>query len=202
MTTEDKTDVTPKHQWGEILGRWRSWLEHDQQRGARAELKRGKQVSAVLCQPAALRLYGQLREHPWCPDAETVGVIAGVAPWLKRTAEAEEDTRETEGKSPVKEPELPKILGQSSKGERPLFSELRFKRLLESRDSDELMQQLRRALAQTNGSGHWLHLVDTVTQCHRQWAMPEKFTGSQQWQYRWSNMYYTEVFKYLKEVKS
>jgi CRISPR type I-E-associated protein CasB/Cse2 len=119
-----------------------------------------------------------------------------------RIPEEKEDARETREKSLNKEPELPKILGQSSKGERPLFSELRFKRLLEVRDSDELLQQLRRALAQTNGSGHWLHLVDTVTQCHRQWAMPEKFTGSQQWQYRWSNMYYTEVFKYLKEVKS
>jgi CRISPR type I-E-associated protein CasB/Cse2 len=79
---------------------------------------------------------------------------------------------------------------------------LRFKRLLESRDSDDLLQQLRRALAQTDGAGNWLHLADTINRCHRQWANPERYSGSRQWQFRWSQTYYNEVFKYLKEAKA
>ena len=193
MTAEQETASTPKQQWASILARWRSWLEQDPQRGARAELKRSAHIGAVLCQPAALRLHSQLQEHPWGARAEAVGVIAGVAPWLKRLPE---------DKLPTKELELPLILGQSTLGERPRFSELRFKRLLESRDSDELLQQLRRALAQSEGAGDWLHLVDTITRCHRQWANPEKYTGAQQWQYRWSRAYYNQVFKYLKEAKA
>ena len=193
MIIEDDKASTLEQQWASVLGRWRSWLEQDSQRGARAELKRCTQVGSVLCQPAALRLHSQLQEHPWRPRAEAVGVIAGTAPWLKRLPEDNLSS---------KEPELPKILGQSAQGDRPRFSELRFKRLLESRDSDELLQQLRRALAQADGSGHWFHLVDTITQCHRQWANPEQYRGSRQWQYRWSRAYYTEVFKYLKEAKA
>ena len=192
MTTEEVKALTKEQQWASILVRWRSWLEQDSQRGARAELKRCAHVGAVLCQPAALRLHSQLQDHPWGARAEAVGVIAGVAPWFKRLPE---------DKAPPKELELPMILGQALR-ERPRFSELRFKRLLESRDSDELLQQLRRALAQTEGAGDWLHLVDTVTQCHRQWANPEQYTGAQQWQYRWSRTYYNQVFKYLKEAKA
>ncbi len=193
MTTEDEPLSTLKQQWASTLGRWRSWIEHDSQRGARAELKRCSKVGSVLCQPAALRLHSQLLEHPWRPRAESVGVIAGIAPWLKRLPE---------NKPPPKETELPMILGQSAQGDRPRFSELRFKRLLESRDSDELLQQLRRALAQTEGAGDWLHVVDTITQCHRQWANPDRYTGAQQWQYHWSRTYYNQVFKYLKEAKA
>ena len=173
MTTEDEPASTPtptlKQQWASILARWRSWIEHDSQRGARAELKRCAQVGSVLCQPAALRLHSQLQEHPWRSHAESVGVIAGIAPWLKRLPE---------NKSSSKESELPLILGQPAKGDSPRFSELRFKRLLESRDSDELLQQLRRALAQTDGAGDWLHLADTITQSHRQWENPDQYTLS------------------------
>jgi CRISPR system Cascade subunit CasB len=193
MTTDEATVSTPEQQWASILGRWRAWLDHDTQRGARAELKRCSQLTAVLCHPAALRLHSQLQDHPWRTCTETVGVLAGVAPWLRRLPEEKE---------PAKDPELPWILGQSVHGERPRFSELRFKRLLESRDSDDLLQQLRRALAQTDGAGNWLHLADTINRCHRQWANPERYSGSRQWQFRWSQTYYNEVFKYLKEAKA
>ena len=196
MNTEDEATVTPKQQWASILGRWHSWLNQEPQRGARAELKRCGQVGAVLCHPAALRLYSQLKEHPWHTPTEAVGVIAGVAPWLKQPLAENEKT------TPASELDLPKLLGQAVQGDRPRFSELRFKRLLESRDSDELLQQLRRALAQTDGAGNWLHLADAITQCHRQWINPDQSNGSKQWQYRWSHAYYTEVFKYLKEAKA
>ena len=203
MTAKDELATTPEQHWNSILGLWRSWLDHDLQRGARAELKRCADIGGVMCHPAALRLYSQLQEHPWRPRAEAVGVIAGVAPSLKRlSTQSTRDPNPTiEPKSP-NEPDLPVILGQSVQGDRPRFSELRFKRLLESRDSNELLQQLRRALAQVDGAGNWIQLVNTITQCHRQWATPEQYSGSQQWQYQWSRSYYKQVFKYLKEVKS
>lgn len=192
--TEDKAKLTE----AQILGTWRSNLDGENNRGARAELKRAGSVNAVLCQAMFFRLLKQLdtvegvRYHP-----EAIAVIAGITPFLKRQNK-EEDSSEQYAALPP----LPEKLGKSIDGDRPVFSQLRFQRLLAARDAEELMSQLRRALVQVGGEADYLHLTSTVLRCYRQWNNPDNYQGVKQWQFAWSSSYYQEVSKYKKDLKS
>lgn len=181
----------------QVLGRWRKYLEIESNRGERAALKRAGSINAVMCQPFYFRLLMQLNaleERTYKPEA--VAVIVAVTPFLKRQPSEEDGVAE-----PRALPSLPTQLGKSGNGDRPVFSELRFQRLMSVREPEELMSQLRRALTQVEGAVDYKHLAEAVLQCFRQWKSPDKYPGSQQWQYRWSSDYYQEISKYQKESK-
>lgn len=115
---------------GQALIRWWKWLDND--RGGRAELRRAHDLTAVALTGAYQRFYRQMVTVGWPEDApfwknERLAAIAGLLAHVKV-----EDSRT-----------LPVAM---SEGERASFSELRFRRLLESPTLDDVFISLRRAL--------------------------------------------------------
>lgn len=126
----DKVNFDPKSALGHALIRWWEGLESD--KGARAELRRAHDLTAVTLTAAYQRFYRQMLAVGWPEDAEPwrndrLAAIAGLLAHVKVL-----DSRK-----------LPVIL---SEGERPPFSELRFRRLLEAPTLDDVYIGLRRAL--------------------------------------------------------
>lgn len=126
----DKISFHPESALGHSLLRWWKGLEND--KGARAELRRAHDLTAVALTGAYQRFYRQMIIAGWPEDSEPwknerLAAIAGLLAQVKI-----EDARM-----------LPQIM---SEGERPPFSELRFRRLLESPTLDDVFISLRRAL--------------------------------------------------------
>lgn len=126
----DKISFHPETALGSSLLRWWKSLEND--KGARAELRRAHDLTAVALTGAYQRFYRQMIFAGWPENAEPwknerLAAIAGLLAHVKT-----EDTRK-----------LPEIM---SEGERPPFSELRFRRLLEAPTPDDVFVSLRRAL--------------------------------------------------------
>lgn len=114
----------------EKLAAW--WRGLDNDRAARAILRRAESITAVALTAPYQRLYRQLCQAGWdesAPDyrkerlAAVVGLLAHIS-----------------ANGPMTLPEA------MSDGDKPPVSELRFQRLLESRDLDTLFSGLRRAL--------------------------------------------------------
>ena len=118
---------------GQALLRW--WQGLDNHRGSRAELRRAHDLTAIVLTGAYQHLYRTLLAAGWPEEDkpennwrnERLAAIAGLLAQVKRL-----DDRS-----------LPVAL---SEGERPPFSELRFRRLLDSPSIDEVFTGLRRAL--------------------------------------------------------
>lgn len=126
----EKITFHPESALGHALLRWRKGLEND--KGARAELRRAHDLTAVALTGAYQRFYRQMIVAGWPEDAEPwkndrLAAIAGLLAHVKF-----EDARK-----------LPVIM---SEGDRPPFSELRFRRLLEAKTLDDVYLSLRRAL--------------------------------------------------------
>jgi len=123
----------PETALGQVLLRW--WQGLDNHRGSRAELRRAHDLTAIALTGAYQHLYRALLTAGWPEDDrpetnwrnERLAAIAGLLAQVKRL-----DDRS-----------LPVAL---SEGERPSFSELRFRRLLDSPSIDEVFTGLRRAL--------------------------------------------------------
>lgn len=126
----DKLSFHPESAPGHALLRWWKGLEND--KGARAELRRAHDLTAVALTGAYQRFYRQMLAAGWPEKAE---------PWqnerLAAIAALLAHVKTEDGRS------LPLAM---SEGERPAFSELRFRRLLESPTVDDLFVSLRRAL--------------------------------------------------------
>ena len=182
----------------QVVGRWRHWLDQNQNRGVRAELKRCKTLDSVVLHPACLRLQQGLEAVLPRAQAELVAALtAAVLPWMARS------TVDTAGASDLA-PEfpsrsLPALLGERGAGDNPRFSEMRFRRLITARDAEALVPQLRRALVQVDGKADFGHLANTALQHARQTQYPDDNSGTRQWQYRWSRDYYNAVLKYKQD---
>lgn len=125
-----KVNFHPESALGHALLRWWQGLEAD--KGARAELRRAHDLTAVTLTASYQRFYRQMLAAGWPEDAEPwrndrLAAIAGLLAHVKVL-----DSRR-----------LAEIL---SEGERPPFSELRFRRLLEAPTLDDVYLGLRRAL--------------------------------------------------------
>lgn len=126
----DKVNFHSESALGQTLLRWWQGLESD--KGARAELRRSHDLTAVALTAAYQRFYRQMLSAGWPENAEPwrndrLAAIAGLLCHVKV-----QDSRK-----------LPVIL---SEGDRPPFSELRFRRLLEAPTLDDVYLGLRRAL--------------------------------------------------------
>lgn len=128
----EKKSFHPESALGHALVRW--WKSLENNRGARAELRRAHDLTTVALSGAYQRFYRQMIKTGWYENLpsddyrnECLVAIAGLLAHVKS-----EDTRK-----------MPVIF---SEGEKPSFSELRFRRLLESSTLDEVFVGLRRAL--------------------------------------------------------
>ena len=123
----------PETALGQALLKW--WQELDNNRGDRAELRRAHDLTAIALTSAYQHLYRTLLSRGWPEENkpennwrnERLAAIAGLLAHVKS----------------LNERSLPVIM---SEGERPPFSELRFRRLLESSSIDEVFSSVRRAL--------------------------------------------------------
>jgi CRISPR system Cascade subunit CasB len=120
----------PESTLGHALLRW--WKSLENNPGPRAELRRAHNLTAVALTGAYQRFYQQMLAAGWPDDAkswknERLSAVAGLLSHVKI-----EDSRS-----------MPVIF---SEGDKPSFSELRFRRLLESATIDDVFTSLRRAL--------------------------------------------------------
>ncbi|BAO44424.1 type I-E CRISPR-associated protein Cse2/CasB [Thiolapillus brandeum] len=158
----------------QAITEWHAWLHHENQRGDRARLRRCDSRDEIMLQPAYYRLcrQGALRKQP----PEALALVAGILAWVENR-----DERPTA-----------RLLGnpRDPGGDTPVFSELRFQRLLASNTPEDLFQNLRRAVMQLNKTADPVQLADETLhwQAQRQW--PDSYTGVHQWQYRLARAYY------------
>ncbi len=161
---------------------WYHWLHNDKQKGVRARLKRCVSLEDVIIEPGFLRLNQAL---PRLNQYNLMG-IALVAAIL---AVAKIDDALT----------LATLLGRAKEGaDNPVFSELRFQRLLASDSEEQLFQNIRRAVIQAGEKANPLLLADSLLHWHREQRNPDWYKGNRQWQYQTAKSYYTELFKYQK----
>ena len=161
---------------------WYHWLHNDKQKGVRARLKRCTSLEEVIIEPGFLRLNQTL---PRLNQYYLMGValVAGVL------AVAKIDVTST----------LATLLGKAKESsDNPVFSELRFQRLLASDSEEQFFQNTRRAVIQAGEKANPLLLADNLLHWHREQRNPDWFKGARQWQYQTAKSYYTEVFKYQK----
>ncbi len=142
----------PTEPAGQVLRDW--WLGLKEDRGGRAELRRARSPDDAALIPAAIALTTRLRgtavegHGGW---AARIPAIAGLAAHLDPNAEAavlHDDTP------------LPERMA-CPKGDRPVVSELRFRRLLRL-ERDELYRPMIRVLALLDGRANLFELADAL----------------------------------------
>ncbi|MBR7887432.1 type I-E CRISPR-associated protein Cse2/CasB [Marinomonas sp. A79] len=126
----EKISFHPEAALGHLLLRWWQGLEND--KGTRAELRRAHNLTAVALTAAYQRFYRQALSSGWPEDA---------APWQNERLSAIVGLL-----AHVKSNDGRKLAEIMSEGERPAFSVLRFRRLLEAPTLDDVFLSLRRAL--------------------------------------------------------
>ncbi|MGV6859125.1 MAG: type I-E CRISPR-associated protein Cse2/CasB [bacterium] len=153
---------------------WHTWLHDENQRGKRARLRRCDSLDEIMLQPAYYRLcrQGALRKQ----RPEALALAAGILAWVEHT-----DERSTA-----------QLLGspKDSGGDTPVFSELRFQRLLASVTPEDLFQNLRRAVMQLGKTASPVQLADEILHWQAQYQWPDSYKGTRQWQYRLARAYY------------
>lgn len=145
----DTISFRPETSLGQALLRW--WQGLDNHRGSRAELRRAHDLTAIALTGGFQHLYRTLLAAGWPEEDrlessrrnERLAAIAGLLAQVKNL-----DDRS-----------LPVAM---SEGERPPFSELRFRRLLDSPSIDEVFTGLRRALPLVAYQANVLELANDV----------------------------------------
>ena len=166
----------------QVIQDWYHWLHQDKQKGVRAQLKRCASLDEVIIERGFLRLNQAL---PRLNQYNLMGValVAGVLAITKTIDSAT----------------LITLLGKAKEGsDTPVFSELRFQRLLASDNEEQLFKNMRRAVIQAGEKSNPLALADCLLHWQREHQQPDWFKGNRQWQYLAAKNYYTEVFKYQK----
>lgn len=181
---KNKSTMVLKEDETQTLLDWYRWLHGEKQKGIRAQLKRSTSLDEVITAQGFLRLnqmLPRLQQH----DLPGLALVAGVLAVAKQ-----EDTAA-----------LPTLLGRAKEGgDKPVFSELRFQRLLASDDEEQLYQNMRRAVIQAGEKADPIALADSLLHWYREHRHPDWYSGNRQWQYHAAKSYYTEVFKYQKGV--
>lgn len=157
---------------------WYEWLHEENHRGERAQLGRAGSLDAVIMQKGFLNLARRLPEFER-HLLEGIALVAGILAWI-----------EQENDKP-----LPKLLGKNKEGsDMPLFSELRFQRLLASDTPDAFYQNLRRAVIQVGKTANPLLLADSILHWEQERRHPDwqKFQGPGRWQYQQARAYYIQ----------
>lgn len=145
----EKISFKPDSALGGTIRRWWDWLNEN--KGARAELRRAPNLTAVALTSAFQRLYQwQLASGFPEPKKPEISVqterLAAIAGLLAHVKEAVDES-------------LPLLM---SEGDRPPVSELRFRRLLDSPSIDDLFVGLRRALPLIDHKADLYDLAESV----------------------------------------
>jgi len=148
---------SPSSELGKVLTEFR--LDLEDKRGARAELRRCKSVSEVMMTATFLR-FCQAKLHPLMKDEqgweERMAAIVGLIAHLKHEAESSVLNK----KGDVVD-QFAWQMAELVSGDRPLVSELRFRRLLQN-DRADLYQSMIRILRMMKGSANLYGLAQSV----------------------------------------
>ena len=155
----------------QAIRKWHSELHDEHHRGDRARLRRCDRIDAVMLEPAYFRLCQKTRG-----DAEGLALVAGLLAWVE---------------NPSDQPTAVLLGHSKTGGDTPLFSELRFQRLLASSDPDDFYQGMRRAIMQLGKKADAIQLADEILHWHAQHRWPDSYQGTRQWQYCQAKRYYT-----------
>jgi len=154
----------------QAIREWHTELHDENHRGDRARLRRCDKLDAVMLEPAYFQLCQNTKR-----DAEGLALIAGLLAWVE---------------NPTDQPTAVLLGRPKPGGETPLFSELRFQRLLASNDADDFYQSMRRALMQLGKTADPIQLADEILHWHAQQRWPDSYRGARQWEYRMAQGYY------------
>lgn len=164
----EKISFHPEAALGHLLLRWWQGLEND--KGARAELRRAHDLTAVALTTAYQRFYRQALNSGWPENA---------APWLNERLAAIVGLL-----AHVKSNDGRKLAEIMSEGDRPAFSVLRFRRLLEAPALDDVFLSLRRALPivghQANVHQIANDLLHWSDKTKKEWAYAYRWPASSQ----------------------
>lgn len=141
-TPETEAELPREHQ---VLVEW--WNNLEDNRGDRAALRRAASIDQVMFNPAFHRLWRSLRGTPW-QRAERVALVAALAARVREHRP---------------EKTFAAQLGTPPRGrEKAALSGLRFRRLLQAKASDELLQGCSRAIAMCGHKVNLLNLAESV----------------------------------------
>jgi len=141
-TPETEQELPREHQ---VLLDW--WNKLEDYRGDRAALRRAARIDQVFFNPAFHRLWRGLKDTPWRRE-ERVALIAALAARVR-----EHNPRNS----------FAAQLGTASRGrEKATLSGLRFRRLLQAQEPNELLQGCSRAIAMCGNSVNLLSLAQSV----------------------------------------
>ena len=164
-----------KEEQRERIKEWWLWLHSDRARGERAKLRRCQTPQEVLTQKGFLKLGKRL------PDWQKyhlfgLATVAGILSHVKTEI-------------PLRFPEQ---LGKAKEGtDKPVFSELRFQKLLSASDAEEFYKSLHRAVKQAGEKANPVLFADGILHWYLEQNTPEKFQGQKSWKYSWANDYYS-----------
>ena len=164
----------------EILFNW--WKDLENHKGDKAKLKHAQSPEEVLLQSGFHRLSRQL------PQLEkyqlmALATIAGLLALVKSGENLDHA--------------LPTQLGKTKDHSKtPVFSELRFQKLLASQDATEFYRSLQRAIMIVSQQTHPLLLADSILHWFKEKEKPDWYSGQKSFHYRWARAYYQEVLKY------
>ena len=125
----------------EILLRW--WQSLLEDKGARAELRRCHELTEIFMQPAFYRLFNSLKNFGDIFE-DGLAVVAGLLSHVKKTI-----------------PTI-KISAQMSQGEKPVISDLRFRKLLKIQNHSELYPAMIRIIKHLDGTVNIIDLSNSV----------------------------------------
>jgi len=139
---ESDQELSREHQ---VLLDW--WNKLEDHRGDRAALRRAASIEQVFFNPAFHRLWRGLKDTRWRRE-ERVALIAALAARVREHRP---------------EKTFAAQLGTPPRGrEKAALSGLRFRRLLQARESDELLQACSRAIAMCGHKVNLLNLAESI----------------------------------------
>lgn len=134
------------------------WKELQERRGDRAELRRAHALSEIVFTPAYQRLWRRLQGSAW-HYADGVALVVGVLAHVTVNDPGEKFAAQ---------------LAAPQHGDKPRYSGLRFRRLLQYQEKSELLEPMRRAVVQVDRHANVMDLADSLygwnDYVRRQWA--------------------------------
>lgn len=140
-----------------ILMTW--WSGLSDRRGDRADLRRTASPDEALFVPAYHHLRGSLLSAGYSVNADALGAVVGLAARVKDNVQCP----------------FAKQMSVPPGKDRPMVSELRFRRLLETKTQKELYPLLGRVLSLLSGTADLLDLAESIycwnDSTRKRWAM-------------------------------
>lgn len=175
------------NQWGpqlanenqrENLLNWWRLLQNNT--GNRAELRRCHSPEDAAAKADSFRVYNIIGHYY---SIQAAAAIAGLLAHIKPESEFD------------KTPFGKKLSSIKEGGEKPVFSESRFRHLLKSRNWNDFYTNMRRAVVVLDGRVHPLTIVDIILRWDKE-QKPDYITNpAYSLRFRLSQEYYTEIIK-------